>query len=438
MSYDLTRRLVVEGLLKVESASYSNLVFSSIAQNHPMTDAQRAFAAKLFYGTVERMITLDYILSRFVSKPLKKLDREVLAIMQSGLYQILYMDSVPVFAAVNQAVSLCSYFKKTSAKGLVNAVLRKAANFDLKNAQFRDEKERISVTYSVSGQIAEILMRDYPDSFEDILAGMFNTPDLVIVVNTVKTTVEDYKKSLEAASVKWEQTPMDNCLKVYFRGAVTALPGFERGHFFVQGLASRYAVYSAGIKNGRHILDLCAAPGGKTFSAAIDAQNTAQIISCDPNPSRLPLIEQGAARMGLKTIHTLENRGEVRRRCLGGQDVVLCDVPCSGIGIIAKKPDLRFKPLEKIRQLCRLQRDILQNASGYLNAGGHLVYSTCTLNKQENEIQIEKFLSANPNFRLKVQNCPLEGAVNCNNMVTFLPSKANCDGFFVAVLEKMW
>lgn len=438
MSYDLTRRLVVEGLLKVENSSYSNLVFSSIAQNHPMTDAQRAFAAKLFYGTVERMITLDYILSRFVSKPLKKLDREVLSIMQSGLYQILYMDSVPVFAAVNQAVSLCSYFKKTSAKGLVNAVLRKAANFDLKNAQFRDEKERISVTYSVSGQIAEILMRDYPDSFEDILAGMFNTPDLVIVVNTVKTTVEDYKKSLEAASVKWEQTPMDNCLKVYFRGAVTALPGFERGHFFVQGLASRYAVYSAGIKNGRHILDLCAAPGGKTFSAAIDAQNTAQIISCDPNPSRLPLIEQGAARMGLKTIHTLENRGEVRRRCLGGQDVVLCDVPCSGIGIIAKKPDLRFKPLEKIRQLCRLQRDILQTASGYLNTGGRLVYSTCTLNKQENEKQIEKFLSANPNFRLKVQNCPLEGAVNCNNMVTFLPSKANCDGFFVAVLEKMW
>ena len=438
MSCDLTRRLVVEGLLKVENSSYSNLVFSSIAQNHPMTDAQRAFAAKLFYGTVERMITLDYILSRFVSKPLKKLDREVLAIMQSGLYQILYMDSVPVFAAVNQAVSLCSYFKKTSAKGLVNAVLRKAANFDLKNAQFRDEKERISVTYSVSGEIAEILMRDYPDSFEDILAGMFNTPDLVIVVNTAKTTVEDYKKSLEAASVKWEQTPMDNCLKVYFRGAVTALPGFERGHFFVQGLASRYAVYSAGIKNGRHILDLCAAPGGKTFSAAIDAQNTAQIISCDPNPSRLPLIEQGAARMGLKTIHTLENRGEVRRRCLGGQDVVLCDVPCSGIGIIAKKPDLRFKPLEKIRQLCRLQQDILQTASGYLNAGGRLVYSTCTLNKQENEIQIEKFLSANPNFRLKEQDCPLEGAVNCNNMVTFLPSKANCDGFFVAVLEKMW
>lgn len=231
---------------------------------------------------------------------------------------------------------------------------------------------------------------------------------------------------------------MDNCLKVYFRGAVTALPGFERGHFFVQGLASRYAVYSAGIKNGRHILDLCAAPGGKTFSAAIEAQNTAQIISCDPNPSRLPLIEQGAARMGLKTIHTLENRGEVRRRCLGGQDVVLCDVPCSGIGIIAKKPDLRFKPLEKIRQLCRLQQDILQTASGYLNAGGRLVYSTCTLNKQENEIQIEKFLSANPNFRLKEQDCPLEGAVNCNNMVTFLPSKANCDGFFVAVLEKMW
>lgn len=438
MSYDLTRRLAVEGLLKVENSSFSNLVFSSIAQNHRLTDAQRAFTAKLFYGTVERMITLNYILSRFVSKPLKKLDREVLAIMQSGLYQILYMDSVPVFAAVNQAVSLCSYFKKTSAKGLVNAVLRKAANFDLKNAEFKNDRERISVTYSVSGEIADILMRDYPDSCEDILAGMFNTPELIIVVNTVKISVEDYKKSLDEAEISWERTPLDNCLKISFRGAVTALPGFEQGHFFVQGLASRYAVYSAKIKKGRHILDLCAAPGGKTFSAAIDSQNTAQIISCDPNPSRLPLIEQGAARMVLDNIHTLENRGEVRRRCLGGQDVVLCDVPCSGIGIIAKKPDLRFKPLEKIRRLCRLQQEILQTASGYLKPSGKLVYSTCTLNKMENERQIEKFLSANPDFRLSEQNCPLDGAVNCDNMITFLPSRANCDGFFVAVLEKMW
>lgn len=438
MSYDLTRRLAVEGLLKVENSSYSNLVFSSIAQNHPMTDAQRAFTAKLFYGTVERMITLNYILSRFVSKPLKKLDREVLAIMQSGLYQILYMDSVPVFAAVNQAVSLCSYFKKTSAKGLVNAVLRKAANFNLKNAEFKNDRERISVTYSVSGEIADILMRDYPDSCEDILAGMFNTPELVIVVNTVKISVEDYKKSLDESEISWERTPLDNCLKISFRGAITALPGFEQGHFFVQGLASRYAVYSAKIEKGRHILDLCAAPGGKTFSAAIDGQNTAQIISCDPNPSRLPLIEQGAARMGLDNIHTLENRGEVRRRCLGGQDVVLCDVPCSGIGIIAKKPDLRFKSLGKIRRLCRLQQEILQTASGYLKPGGKLVYSTCTLNKMENERQIEKFLFANPDFRLSEQNCPLDGAVNCDNMITFLPSRANCDGFFVAVLEKMW
>lgn len=267
---------------------------------------------------------------------------------------------------------------------------------------------------------------------------MFNAPELVIVVNTVKISVEDYKKSLDAAKVPWQRTPLDNCLKICFRGAVTALPGFEQGHFFVQGLASRYAVYSAKIEKGRHILDLCAAPGGKTFSAAIDSQNTAQIISCDPNPSRLPLIEQGAARMGLDNIHTLENRGEVRRRCLGGQDVVLCDVPCSGIGIIAKKPDLRFKPLEKIRQLCRLQQEILQTASGYLKPGGKLVYSTCTLNKMENERQIEKFLSANPDFRLSEQNCPLDGAVNCDNMITFLPSRANCDGFFVAVLEKMW
>jgi len=185
-------------------------------------------------------------------------------------------------------------------------------------------------------------------------------------------------------------------------------------------------------------LDLCAAPGGKTFAAGIYLGNTGSITSCDPNPSRHVLIENGAHRLGFTNVTTLENRGEIYRPELENHDVVICDVPCSGIGIIPKKPDLRYKKVDDLPQLYKLQGEILATAARYVKPGGRLVYSTCTINKAENEQQINRFLAANDNFRLAAQDCPVQGAVNNDNMVTFLPSRGNCDGFFIAVLEKVW
>lgn len=438
MSQDLNRKLVVEGLLKVEKSGFSNLVLPSLLSDSRLSGQDKGFISNLFYGTIERKITLDYILGRFISKPLKKLDREVLAIMESGLYQILYMNSVPSFAAINQAVSLCSSFKKTSAKGLVNAVLRKAAEYDINTASFFSEKERMSVLYSVSQEIVGIIMQDYPNRYEEILKGMLITPVLTININTTKISVSDFIQVLEEKGVSYRTTPLPNCLEITQGGAVTALPGFAEGYFFVQGLTSRYAISTAGIKQGDNVLDLCAAPGGKTFAAAIYLNNTGTIISCDPNPSRLVLIENGAKRLGFDNITTLENLGQNYREDLSGKDVIICDVPCSGIGIIPKKPDLRYKKLDDIKQLCALQYDILSTASRYIKTGGRIVYSTCTINKAENQHQITKFLSENENFRLVQQACPVRGAENDNNMVTFLPHTTKCDGFFIAVLEKVW
>ena len=164
MAYDLKRKLIVRGLVKVENSGFSNLVLSSVIDGSGLTPQDKAFASKVFYGTIERKLTLNYILQQFITKPLKKLDKEVLAIMQSALYQVLYMNSVPRHAAINQAVELCSSFRKTSAKGLVNAVLRKAADFDIAGAEFTCEEERISVLYSVSREIVSIVMKDYPDT----------------------------------------------------------------------------------------------------------------------------------------------------------------------------------------------------------------------------------------------------------------------------------
>ena len=435
---DLKRKLIVQGLLKVENSGFSNLVLSSIIDNKELSPADKAFVSKVFYGTIERKITLNYILQRFISKPLKKMDKEVIAIMQSALYQMLYMNSVPSHAAINQAVSLCPAFKKTSAKGLVNAVLRKADGFDISTADFADEKERICVTYSISGEIADIIMRDWQREYEDILTGMFNTPALNININTTKISAENYRKLLEENGVTYKNTPLENCIEIISSGAITNLPGFKEGYFFVQGITSRFAVQSAGIKAGDSVLDMCAAPGGKTFAAGIILNNTGTITSCDPNPSRHVLINEGAQRLGITNVTTLENHGEIYRRELEGRDAIICDVPCSGIGIIPKKPDLRYKKMDDIDGLCKTQAAILKTASRYLKTGGRLVYSTCTINKEENQQQIEKFLTENENFRLIQLNCPVEGAVNDDNMVTFLPSRGNCDGFFIAVLEKVW
>ncbi len=438
MAQDLNRKLVVDGLLKVEKSGFSNLVLPSLLKDSRLSSQDKAFISNLFYGTIERKITLNYILQSFISKPLKKLDKEVLAIMQSGLYQILYMNSVPSFAAINQAVSLCSSFKKTSAKGLVNAVLRKAADFDISTARFKTETEKMSVLYSISEEIVDIVMADYPDTYTEILSGMLNTPLLTININTTKISTEEYISCLEKAGVKYKATALENCLEITSGGAVTDLPGFEDGHFFVQGITSRYAILQAGIRKGDNILDLCAAPGGKTFAAAIYLDNTGSIVSCDPNPSRLVLIENGAQRLGFTNITTLENLGQNYREDLGDKDVIICDVPCSGIGIIPKKPDLRYKKLDDINQLCQLQQDILCTAARYIRTGGRIVYSTCTINKEENEKQITQFLQKYENFRLAEQSCPVIGAENDNNMVTFLPHTTKCDGFFIAVLEKVW
>lgn len=185
-------------------------------------------------------------------------------------------------------------------------------------------------------------------------------------------------------------------------------------------------------------MDLCAAPGGKSFARSILLNNTGSVTSCDPNDSRLALINSGADRLNLKNIKTLKNLGQIYREDLAEKDIVICDVPCSGIGIIPKKPDLRYKDMSDTDSLVKLQYEILSTGARYLKKGGRIVYSTCTINKDENERQIDKFISANENFRLVKQNCPVAGAKNIGEKVTFLPGFTEYDGFFVAVLEKVW
>ncbi len=435
---DLTRKLVIDCLLKVESSGFSNLVLSSLLNNDKLTNQDKAFATKLFYGTIERKITLNYILQKNLSKPIHKMDKEIVAILQTGLYQLLYMQSVPNYAAINQAVGLCPVFKKTSAKGLVNAVLRKSQNFDINKENFKDKITELSVKYSINKDIIEIIKRDYPSMIEEILSSMFDTPKFTVKINTTKISQLEFEKLLDEENIQYNKMPLENCLEILYRGNITDIVGFKEGYFYVQGITSQYAVKSADIKENDNVLDLCAAPGGKSFACAIELNNTGSVTSCDPNKSRLKLISDGALRLGLTNINTVQNSGEVYNSNLKKYNVIICDVPCSGIGIIPKKPDLRYKSMEKVEELAQLQYEILSTAVNYLEDNGTIVYSTCTINKQENEQVIEKFLKQNSNFKLKKQHCSINNIINVDEKITFLSHLTGFDGFFVAVLEKVW
>ncbi len=434
---DLSRKLVVDCLLKVQSSGFSNLVLTSAIDSHNLSAQDKAFATKLFYGTVERRLTLNYILQKQLSKPIGKMDKEIVAVLQSGLYQLLYMQSVPAYAAINQAVGLCPVFKKTSAKGLVNAVLRKCQKFDINSENFKDKLTELSVKYSVDTDIVNIILRDYPETAEDILKGMFITPKFTVKINTVRITAEDFKKLLSEKSIEYREMPVEDGIEIVHRGSVTDIPGFKEGYFYVQGITSQYAIKAADIQPHTDVLDLCAAPGGKSFACAIALGNTGSVTSCDPNQSRLKLIQDGANRLGLTNISVVQNSGEIYNETLKKYDTIICDVPCSGIGIIPKKPDLRYKSMADVESLAQLQYEILSTAKIYLKDNGTIVYSTCTINKQENEGVIDRFLKENSDFKLVKQHCPVENVINSDEKVTFLSHLTGFDGFFVAVLKKI-
>ncbi len=438
MRIDLNRKTAAECLVRVEGSGFSNLVFPRIADRNGLSGRDRAFAARIFYGSIERKITIDYILSRCMSRPLEKTDPQVLAVLETALYQIRYMDSVPTAAAVNRAVELCRTFKKSSAGSFVNAVLRKCAGFDLSFRNFSNKTEELRVKYSVTFSIAGAIIRDYPDCYEDILESSFSPSPLTLHINTLKINPDEYISLLSDAGIWAVKTVCEDCITVDSPKPIETLPGYNEGFFFVQGVTSRLAVKFAEIKKGYRVLDLCAAPGGKSFAAAIESGDSGVISSCDPNISRIKLIEKGAFRLGLKSIVIYENLGQNFRQDFCGQDVILCDVPCSGTGVMGRKPDIRLKNISDLSALTNLQHDILYTASRYLKCGGKIVYSTCTLNKDENERQIYRFLSENPGFCVSLpQNLPGD-VLNNDNMITFLPDICEYDGFFIAVLKKLW
>ncbi len=424
------RRLAFQSLLKsAKNASYSNLEMDATLRSASLSEEDRSLYTGLYLGVIEKKITLDYLLSRISTTPLNQMEPEPLCILELSAYQILYLDRIPDHAAIFEAGELAKAVCP-HALSLVNAVLRRISREKDAVLSLLDQpgKKGLALKYGYPRYLVGLWQSSYgKDACLAIMKAQNERAPLTLRVNTLKTDLDAYSKLLEERGITHHKNALSkHAITLEEAGTPTALPGFEEGLFFVQDAAAGHAVDRLGAMPGERILDLCAAPGGKSFGAAMDMNGCGTILSCELHPTRLPLIEDGAKRLGISILGTraADSRIPVPEH-KSGFDRVICDVPCSGYGVIAKKPDIRHKAKEEADALPEIQLAILKTAAHAVKPGGRIVYSTCTLNPAENEAVCNRFLAENPHFRRQ------------GEMETIFPKAGENDGFFVDCLEKI-
>lgn len=415
------RKVAVNILQKIElQSAYSNLTLNSYFKDMEISSQDKAFVTALVYGVLDRKITLDYLLKRFIKTPLKKVQPFTLEVLRVTLYQIMFMDKIPDSAAVNEAVKLIKRSKESRNSGFVNAVLRNVLREENLMPQ-GDSVADLSVIYSCPQEIIESLVKDYgkEDAIE-ILKHSLKPAKLTVRVNLIKTDMESFRQNICVDTTEIEPT---GALVLNKGIDISNNPLYADGQFFVQDTASQKVVSIFSPKPNERVLDMCAAPGGKSFSMAILMQNSGEIVSCDLYEHKCRLIKKSAERLGLSIIKPMVLDAMVYDEKLGKFDRVLCDVPCSGLGIIGRKPEIKYKNFEDFDNLPDIQFKILSNAKNYLKNGGQIMFSTCTLRKAENDEIISRFLDENKDFSLSYSH-------------TFMPHKDNTDGFYCALLNK--
>lgn len=427
------RQLAARALLKVDSGqAWSNLVLDNLFRKHKLDSRDGAFCAMLFYGVLERGVTLDACIRAHSKTPFEKLSPQVIETLRIGLYQILYMDSVPDRAAVDESVELVRVLGKPQAAGFVNGVLRSFLRAD-KHIPIPAQPlaARLGVEYSCPVPIVELWLKSYGEDFtRRVLAKSLGRAPLYIRVNTLLITPEELISRLTAHDIiARPDDTLENCLILEKSGAVYELPEFKRGFFHVQDKASQICAQAIEAKEGERVLDACAAPGGKSFTIAECMNDVGEVVACDLHEHRAGLITARAKKMKIKSIRAEVRDMSIKHDDIGVFDKILCDVPCSGLGAMRRKPEIKRKKLSDFENLPDLQYKILETTSHYLKAGGRMVYSTCTLNPAENEDVVRRFLDDHPDFAQEGLPVTLGGKTDG----TFME---DADGFFIAILTK--
>ena len=404
---------------------------------------ETALATQLFKGVLQNMAYCDYVISCYSSIDLKKIHPQILDVLRISVYQIIFLDSIPRSAAVNEGVSMARKHSNPRAAGFVNAVLRKAADAasygSLPEVANGDRLRYLAVKYSHP----EWLVREFCDRLGAdggellLIANNSAQTPLSAQINTLSANTATVLSSLAADGVdatghEW----LDGCLLLRKPGLIERLDAFVKGFIYIQDIASRLAVAAADPEPGDFVIDGCAAPGGKSFAAAIMMNDIGIVLACDNNTSRLGMIKDSVARLGIRSVSVSERDAlEQDARLVEKADVVLADVPCSGFGTIRRKPDIRYKSQQDTANLPDLQRKILFNLSTYVKPGGTLLYSTCTVLRRENEDVVDAFLREYTEFSPALFNISGIGKVP-GGMLTLWPHIHGTDGFFICKMKR--
>lgn len=401
-----------------------------------------ALATTLCFGVLQNQMLLDFYLSHWSNIALQRMERKVLLALRIGAYQLLFLDRIPASAAVNSTVDLVrSCSKNPRVPGMVNAILRgmeRSLN-NLPTIPQEDPAVYLSTLYSHPVWLVRLLLEQLgQEETTAFLEANNGHPSMTAMVNTTRTTAQALTQALTEQGVTVQPHPwLDDGLILSGVGNLEELDAFREGLFYIQDPASRLAVLASGAKAGDRVLDVCAAPGGKSFAAAIQMENQGEILSCDLHPHKKKLIQNGARRLGLSIIQPMTaDARQFRPQWEADFPVVLVDAPCSGLGVIRKKPDIRYKQPEPLEDLPRVQLDILRNASRYVAPGGTLLYSTCTILPRENQQVVQAFLADAPDFRPQPLHLPGPAGDVEEGMLCLWPQRHGTDGFFLCRLKK--
>ena len=423
--------------------AWSDLALKKNIRKAGLDSRDAALATRLCFGVIQNRLLLDYYIGKFSSIRLERIENRVLNAIRLGLYQMAFLTRIPLSAAVNESVELVKrYSKNPRSPGLVNGILRALArNLDrLPTIPESDPVSYLSVRYSHPEWLVRLFTaRLGAEEAERLLAADNEEPATVLQVNTLKVGAEALLDRLQGEGIPVQPHPwLEGCLTLTGGGDLEALRAFQAGEIYVQDAGARLAVIAAAPQPGMRVLDACGAPGGKSFAAGVAMGDKGEILCCDIHPHKKKLIDAGAARLGLHCVNGLvQDARTFRPEWEEHFDLVIADVPCSGLGIIRKKPDIRYKAPEPLEGLPEIQGAVLENVSRYVKKGGTLLYCTCTLLERENEAVIGRFLASHRDFRPEPFQLPGPVGRVEEGALTLWPHIHGTDGFYMAKLRRI-
>lgn len=416
------RQLALKVLYEVEkNNAFPGMELKKQLSACDLTGVDKGFATELVYGVIKNRTRLDFIISKYSKQKLKKISEWIINILRMGVYQIIFLDKVPLSAAVNESVKLAKRYGHQASSGFVNGVLRNVGRSG--DVEYPKGREYYEIFYSHPKWLVDMLFDQYGDEAKKIIENNNKVPSTTVRINTLKTTAEDIEKDLREKGISVEKTECENVLKIAGFGDISKLVEYTEGYITPQGLSSYMAASLVNPQKGELVMDLCSAPGGKTTAMAEISGDNAKIYAFDLFEHKIELINNNCKRLGIKNVTARAQDGTLlMNEFVGKADKILADVPCSGLGIIRKKPDIKWnKETEDFDAIINIQQKILDNAEKYLKKGGTLVYSTCTVNKNENENVVKKFAEK---YKFKTEY-----------MQTILPGEDH-DGFFICKMIK--